>query len=465
MKPRQGFLSRRRIIIGIATAIPILLIALAAIKSLNSHRSALKELRAAGIAVTQEESRATYPPIDPEINAAPLLIEAYELIQESKEIRKQLPLELSEKPFDHDASLDADTLLAIAGYVAKNASVYEKLEEALRRPDCRFETDIADAKSIGVIHLMAIKKLNRSFLLHRALLHASAGRTTEATDDILNSLTLTTFLAREPLAISQLVRIAAEGDTWRALEHILNFYELPPDQLLRIQDAVSRTVGIDRAADILGPELVVCLQVLTGSADEVGPWIDVTFGEDLTPVQRLRHFAWVVGGIRSAERSYLSETMLELSEAAKIPRPERVAAISAIEAATKLKSASWVQSRFFFLSSDFIDTIVNSLVKIEAGHARALVVQVMCAVERYRYDHAGSRPPNLESLVPDYLDAVPDDPMDGKPIRYILLESPARYVVYSVGTDGIDDGGLQRTEPIEQRKTSLDISYVVTTDR
>jgi len=66
--------------------------------------------------------------------------------------------------------------------------------------------------------------------------------------------------------------------------------------------------------------------------------------------------------------------------------------------------------------------------------------------------------------VPNYLDAVPVDPMDGKQIRYKLLESPARYVVYSVGENRIDNGGIDRTAPIDQRRRERYISYVVTTD-
>ena len=47
---------------------------------------------------------------------------------------------------------------------------------------------------------------------------------------------------------------------------------------------------------------------------------------------------------------------------------------------------------------------------------------------------------SLGELVPAYLEAVPMDPFDGKEIKYKKLDKG--YIVYSVGEDMIDDGGV-----------------------
>jgi hypothetical protein len=70
--------------------------------------------------------------------------------------------------------------------------------------------------------------------------------------------------------------------------------------------------------------------------------------------------------------------------------------------------------------------------------SRGLAVSAL-AVERYRRDHGGAAPSSLADVVPRYLDAVPLDPRSGGPLRYILR--PSGYVVYSVGTNRVDDGG------------------------
>ena len=77
---------------------------------------------------------------------------------------------------------------------------------------------------------------------------------------------------------------------------------------------------------------------------------------------------------------------------------------------------------------------------IEATDACA---EVAVAMTRFRLDH-GAMPSRLDDLVPDYLDAVPTDPFDGKPIR--LAVKPDRWIIYSVGPDGVDNGGAEMDE-------------------
>ena len=62
------------------------------------------------------------------------------------------------------------------------------------------------------------------------------------------------------------------------------------------------------------------------------------------------------------------------------------------------------------------------------------------AVRWYAVEHDGRLPASLEELVPRYLPAVPLDPMaKGRPLGY--SPDPARPMVYSVGENGIDNGG------------------------
>jgi hypothetical protein len=63
--------------------------------------------------------------------------------------------------------------------------------------------------------------------------------------------------------------------------------------------------------------------------------------------------------------------------------------------------------------------------------------QVLIALRRHQLDR-GELPAGLESLVPEFLDAVPLDPYDGKPLRY----APERRLLYSVGNDFIDANGV-----------------------
>ncbi len=63
------------------------------------------------------------------------------------------------------------------------------------------------------------------------------------------------------------------------------------------------------------------------------------------------------------------------------------------------------------------------------------------ALERWRLDHGNELPPNLEALVPQYLPAVPVDPIDGKPLR--LRFTHPGYIIYGLGEDRVDNGGIE----------------------
>ena len=69
---------------------------------------------------------------------------------------------------------------------------------------------------------------------------------------------------------------------------------------------------------------------------------------------------------------------------------------------------------------------------------RSLLISAL-ALHRYQLRH-GRFPPDLESLAPEFLAAVPLDFMNGQPLRY-RLEPGGSFRLYSVGADGVDDGG------------------------
>jgi hypothetical protein len=57
----------------------------------------------------------------------------------------------------------------------------------------------------------------------------------------------------------------------------------------------------------------------------------------------------------------------------------------------------------------------------------------------------GRLPQKLDELVPKYLDKVPDDPFDGKQMKY-RVDAAGIWVVYSVSRDKKDDGGVKDRE-------------------
>ena len=72
-------------------------------------------------------------------------------------------------------------------------------------------------------------------------------------------------------------------------------------------------------------------------------------------------------------------------------------------------------------------------------------VRILAALRLYELD-SGHLPTTLDELVPRYLDAVPLDPGDSKPLRYL----PAKRAVYSINRNGDlkDDGGDPKNDTV-----------------
>lgn len=77
--------------------------------------------------------------------------------------------------------------------------------------------------------------------------------------------------------------------------------------------------------------------------------------------------------------------------------------------------------------------------RVIASEAEKQLAVGAIALKRYRLKH-GRYPPDLASLVPEFLSGVPRDPVDGQPLRY-RLNPDGTFLLYSIGSDGKDDGG------------------------
>jgi hypothetical protein len=146
--------------------------------------------------------------------------------------------------------------------------------------------------------------------------------------------------------------------------------------------------------------------------DAVGEWLDDYFAPDTRPAA-----AWA---LRYCTR---------LLEAAELPWPQRRTAVEAlaVERDDSAELAWEILWRVPQLAGFF---------QTAQAHGRCAVVAV--AVERHRL-RRGSWPDSLAALVPDLLPAVPIDPFNGQPLYYRRTANGV--VIYSVGTNGADDGG------------------------
>ncbi|SPE56387.1 hypothetical protein SBV1_2370002 [Verrucomicrobia bacterium] len=88
------------------------------------------------------------------------------------------------------------------------------------------------------------------------------------------------------------------------------------------------------------------------------------------------------------------------------------------------------------------------------AHERLLAVEL--ALRCYESEQARA-PMGLEQLVPQYLQQVPLDPFSGRPVIY--RPRGTNWLVYSVGEDGVDDGGKRVGRSVSGTVTKGELFY------
>ncbi|MCD6048984.1 MAG: hypothetical protein K0Q55_387 [Verrucomicrobia bacterium] len=118
----------------------------------------------------------------------------------------------------------------------------------------------------------------------------------------------------------------------------------------------------------------------------------------------------------------------------------------------------WTDNKFTLTEMCFHD-IGNASTLAYAETRRQQAITVL-ALERYRLKHA-RYPDTLTQLIPDHLANLPQDPMDGRPMRY-RLNPDATFTLWSSGFDGKDNGG-DPTVPAHQNRRfptgALDLTW------
>jgi hypothetical protein len=101
-----------------------------------------------------------------------------------------------------------------------------------------------------------------------------------------------------------------------------------------------------------------------------------------------------------------------------------------------------------------LPAIIPSLAKKSQSDVQLQATRTILALRACQLTH-GKLPPDLNALVPEFLDAVPVDDFDGQPLRY----SAEKKIVYSVGKNLKDDGGDDRNSEADSSQRHLDLVY------
>ncbi len=250
----------------------------------------------------------------------------------------------------------------------------------------------------------------------------------------------------EPLAISQLIRIACQAVAVSTLERVLAQGEAPEARLAALQARLEAEEPAPlfliaaRGERALGNRF---FENIRNGSLPAGNAVTI-FGGGLPPGLALLFN--IPGALTSQQTAHI-RFLTELVEVARRPPQEwEAAGLAAFRAnATKLP----VLAR---LLAPAMDKIAQAC---QRNHAILRNAIVALAAERYRQKH-GRWPATLDELVQaGLLKSAPVDPYDGRPLR--LRRTGDGLMVYSVGPDNADNGGvIDRQNPI---KAGTDLGF------
>ena len=410
----------------------LLVVALLAALRLAVGRYADRRLADAAAAV-----RATGAPFDredlqrpaplPHDDAAPLLRRSAASINYTRDQRDAV----WRRPFD-DREVDPALLDAA---VSANAAALADARAARSRSGADWTIDYRDPMVATPLRdLGSMRDLGR-LLRSAAVVEARRGDSAGAIERVFDLLHVAGCVSAMPFRPSQDARAELESEAAVAVGLIVAALDVAADP--RSGSPPPRDAGRQRVCDLIAR--------LLDDADSTDAAVRGAQGDRVSYVESALHIG------RGAP---LLAPTLRIGAARLSPRFEpHIAAFAAPDlpaARAAIPATAPVPRGANGPGFDLSETVENLMIVTSSSlnrHFQASadrrVAAVALAVRLYVIDHDGALPPSLVELVPDYLPAVPRDPLRAGvgPIGYD--PGPADPRVWSVGLDGRDDGGAR----------------------
>jgi len=331
----------------------------------------------------------------------------------------------------------------VAELGAHLAAFRERLDllyRAAMLPPGRYVLDYTQGIQIEAPHTTDIRwnvRLLRMDAVHAAL-NNDPGRAYEA---LVAAMAVVRILDNEPVLIIQMLRCSCVGIIFDTFREVLVRVEFTEEQLARLQEWFADAYDPNAVYNALIAERVFGIMAFKSpallAADDKD-WENEAYAASILEV------AAALGFYRREWDRYFSG-MEELIAALRMPYPEARKACDRLQNRLHFRNPSERSRRREQRRYSPLPGLTKTLYSFARlpetaarDRARSALGTAAAAIERYRLA-AGDFPETLQALVPAYLPAVPEDPIDLQPMRYRCGEEAC--VVYSIGTNGVDDGG------------------------
>lgn len=415
----------------------------------------LSRLKAAGYPTDLVALDAWYAAVPESENAALAVMDIIPRLLVEDPARKSLPGVGTNRHPARDEPWSPDLLNMAHGYLSNLKPDLQSLHAVLEQPRARYPIDLTRGVATLLPHLSKVKSAANVLQLHAGVA-AERGETNEAVSAVHDILRLALTLEEEPLLLSHLVAAAIRRIGIIAAEQVFARVRCSETDLAALQAELHRADS-ERSLErsLMGEmiQAVAATRAPAGSLTEMLTWsTDTDTWEGRIEATQL--WAYCVLKLPHRDRRILVRHYDDLLATLGRPESERWPLVRQLNQQFEQD----LQARYLPLAR-MMGGVGSSQIRKhleQIGYLRA--ARVGCAVERFRVAH-GTLPAALEELVPQFLDAIPADPVDGRPLKFRRLERG--YVVYSVGEDGTDHGGLEYARRPKGQSGGWDYTFTV----
>jgi ABC-type transport system involved in multi-copper enzyme maturation permease subunit len=416
--------------------------------------NAIRQAKMEGIRLTLEE--VIPPPVRDKDNAALVYQQAFALAERLKNKYKEewgyMPYE-SKIPVEELTTEQKRTISRIMKD-PEFVKFYVLLDRAISMPACRFDIKYGEGPAMLLPDLAKMRSMAR-LIAARTYILAEERRDNEALRSAGTGLQLGNFLADEPIIISQLVRIAQDDISVKSLNLLVNRESIA----LSVED-------YRRLLSILEGKRSGMTKALEGELVFLGRYF---FEQQITLGRALGYmFANESKGHRllgNLYGGYLGSPVLKMDYTFYIRAlAETINYSKKTYFAIKDKTDEWERKispdKFkackHLISSISLPALSRILVQQARNNANLDSCKLALALKIYREKH-GNYPDSLYSVSPEIIPELPLDPFTGK--NYIYRREGKGFIVYSVGPNETDDGGVYN--PKQSTKYD-DIAFKIT---
>ena len=400
-----------------------------------------------------ELNRIVRPVADENLNAAPLYVEAAELVDKLPDETKEL---LSKKYNE----VTPEQKQLIEKWLESNNEALELVIAGSQKPYYwpKYETgeeNTGEMMAVLLPHLSGFRSLTRALRL-RAHLRAEQGRYEDAFDDMKACYRFGQHLRGDKFFIEQLVGMALERLATQTLRDILGEHEIDPAILATLQNDFEQMIA-DEDFSVSFKFAKLCLY------DEIQRcFTEDRIGSGHISLEGFRRFQ-VLEGLSSSDYD-LFEGFLTKSLHVLFTHPNKQESREMVDRyydtfwdKITRKTPAQIQAENIDIEKQAMELVKgNILLEIltpaigrvcEIAYRNKIDVEAALAVIamlRYRQDKGGY-PESLGKLIEaNYLRKLPLDPFSDSPLVYKKTDDD--FILYSIGQNFKDDGGLRYSE-------------------